>query len=542
MVSRLNDYLYLYKRMIAITHIKEKKFFSLLIISSLLLYGFFMRFYKLSQFFYFTHDEETMAFRVLPALTTNKLFLIGGVTPLHIHTTPYNYYLSAVVLKMGNLDPIIWGVLSGMLGLMTIIVIYKVGTEAINRRVGFIAAFLYAGSYLAALYDRHYWPLSFDQLLGIIVFGSLFQIIQKRLVYIYPLVLAMIFGFSSDWSNLLFFIIVPLAWVIWRLPVRKKEVSKAFSLLILSFLPLILFDIRHGLENINGIRLFLAERKEMLGWSYERFLDTLFLIPQSMIRLLHVFGNNEIAFQYSYCSEHSDARLQAVPWLMMGLLITASIIVACRLRTKLPPREKTFLHLLILFFATGFISINLYGNVSSSKLHEHYLATLFPAAFLFFGYILSLVWQKNRWLIVALLTLFFAVNTVSLVNANNTVGYQSKKAAVRYALSQLKNYDFALESLGSCYRYGGWRYLFYLAGREPVKSYVDQNYFWLYSQPPARNHPDWLVVMVTAERSESEAFWKEYNRYRNGAISSSYFGGTEVLIVDNRTHEFNGRF
>lgn len=503
-----------------------------------------MRFYRLGDLYYFMHDEETMIYRMLGLVHYGKWFLIGGVTPLHIHTTPYHYYISALILFLGKQNPLSWGIFSALLGVVTTLVIFIVGRKMLSLQLGIFASFLYANSYLASLFDRHYWPLTSDPILGVVVFYCLWQIIQKRLKFIYLLTIVLIIGLSSDWSNLLFLAITLAAWIIYRLPLRKKEIYFAAILFLLSLLPLVLFDIRHQGSNLAGIRLFLAERGEKLGWSVERFRNTLLFMPQTLSRLLFVFGDQEVARQYTYCPSYSLERLQAVPWWFTTFVILSFFIILWRLNKKLSANEKLFSQLIIIFFLVAFASINLYGNIFTSKLHDHYLATLFGVAFLFYGYLLTHLWKRSfgKFITIAILGIFSVANVTSLVRAENVIGYKHKVSAVNYAIDRLRGKDFALESLGSCYKWGGWRYLFAYLGQEPVKSYTDHNYFWLYDKPPARDHPDWLIVMVTSEIDESAEFKREYRRYQAGTIDRARFGAIEVLLVDNRSHEYDCRF
>ncbi|MBI1869341.1 glycosyltransferase family 39 protein [Candidatus Gottesmanbacteria bacterium] len=515
----------------------------LIAVVGILSYAIFMRFYRLESLFYFMHDEEVIAFRTSPAFSKGKLFLIGGVTPFHIHLTPYYYYLSGLILAIGGLDPRVWGVFSGALGVLTTVFMYLVGKRVFNSTIALLSSLLYAGSYLASLFDRHYWPLSFDAILAVIVFYALYQIIRKRYRAIYFLTLAFIMGVSSDLSTLLLIFGSVIVWIVFRLPIKVPQIKKSGLIFLLSLLPLVVFDIRHKFSNISQITVFFTERKQVLGWSFHRFAETLLFIPRVLSRLFFIFGDQEVARQYTYCSAPSLDRLQAIPWWMVGFFVVALIVVLLQLRAKKPYHQS--LKILFIFFAAGFIGINIYGNVFATMVHDHYLATLFPATFFLFGYLLWLLWRLNRVgksIVVLVLSLFLLTNIASLVNAKNVIGFTYKRQAVEYAIKQLAERDFALESLGSCYKYGGWRYLFKVYGHEPVKSYADQNYFWLYDNPPARDHPDMLIVMVTPEDNESAEFTSEYKRYLAGTILRKTFGRIEVLLVDNNSHQFDGRF
>lgn len=114
----------------------------------------------------------------------------------------------------------------------------------------------------------------------------------------------------------------------------------------------------------------------------------------------------------------------------------------------------------------------------------------------------------------------------------HSLGYEAKKTAVIWATNNVST-DFSLESISSCFRYSGYRYLFSLYGKEPAKSYVDQNFFWLYDSPPKEFHPPTTVVMVAQDYQDDPNLVRLYQKYSQYVKLKKDFGFLEVLIVDN---------
>ena len=102
--------------------------------------------------------------------------------------------------------------------------------------------------------------------------------------------------------------------------------------------------------------------------------------------------------------------------------------------------------------------------------------------------------------------------------------------------------DFSLDSIGSCFSYNGYRYLFLLRGKEPAKSYVDANFTYLYDQPPAQAHPKNLFVMVNHEFQDNSEFYKKYAEYKMQQLDSTNFGSIEVMHIDNSNLKFVGKY
>ena len=108
-------------------------------------------------------------------------------------------------------------------------------------------------------------------------------------------------------------------------------------------------------------------------------------------------------------------------------------------------------------------------------------------------------------------------------------------------MQQIGDKPFSLDSLSTCWKYSGYRYLFAIFGREPVKSYVDPNLAYLYGTTPvAEKHPPTVVTFVINDFvPETEQFYKRYALLKSHEIKSSIFGVIEVIIMDNSSGWFD---
>ena len=102
-------------------------------------------------------------------------------------------------------------------------------------------------------------------------------------------------------------------------------------------------------------------------------------------------------------------------------------------------------------------------------------------------------------------------------------------------MQNIGNNPFSIESLSSCWRYSGYRYLFTVFGSEPVKSYVDPNFSYLYGTTKvAEKHPKLVVSFITTDfLHETDDFFKKYIIYKSQEVKSKKFGNIEVIIMDN---------
>lgn len=493
----------------------------------ILIVGFFLRIFNLTDLFYFTHDEETIVWRVMPLLRDKNLFLLGGVTPLHVHLGPWFYYLSAAILFLSHLDPIGWGVAATIFGTFSTFTLFFLCRHFYNQKTAFFASALYATSFLMVAFDRHWWPLSLNPLLGIISLYCLGQIAQKKHPYAIPLGLSLALGFHSDPSTWALIILAFVTWLKFKLFNQTKATVLALTIILLSFLPLVAFDLKNSGTNILSINQYLEETKPQQGLSFSRFSWTLLYIPRTLGRLLYS-DDTELTHQYAYCPELSQSRLENASLVTTFISIVVLIyFIASRSRKKIDWIIKAYLAIII-------IGINVYGNFFSSDLFDHYLATLFPIFFLIFAIFLT---RLHKYIATGLLIFIVTINLFLISKMTNQHGYTDKTQAVNWTISQLDNQPFALQSIGKCHGYSGIRYLFTLAGHEPHKSFVDQNFSWLYKQKPTAEVPKKFVVFVFPDQN-NQHLNSTYFSYLQNIKKRQSFGSLEVLIVDNQQQQY----
>ena len=267
---------------------KVFKFWPVLLI---LLLSVVLRVIKLEELFYFTYDESIPAFVGRRLILWNHIPLIGAVTPFGVHMAPYFYWFYAFLLFIGKLNPIIWGWAGAIISAATVLMIYLVGADFFNKRVGITAAILWSFSYLANVYDRHLWALYWGPLVSLIVLYSLYKIIFKSSQkYIFLLGLTLALAIHADLSNFVFIVLALVVWVIYKIPIKKPAL--AFSLIVMtSFLPLIVFDLRHNFANIQPAIQYFKSGLAHPANNPQNLLQNSLLFPQVASRVIFKFGD-----------------------------------------------------------------------------------------------------------------------------------------------------------------------------------------------------------------------------------------------------------
>lgn len=512
--------------------VKIVKFWPILV---LVIFTFILRVIKIEDLFYFTYDESIPAFVGRRLLLENHLPLIGGVTPFNFHLAPYFYWLLSLILIIGKLNPVAWGWAGAIIAMFTTLMMYTVGKTFANYKVGFLAAAVWAFSYMANIYDRHFWALYWGPLVSLIVLYSLYKIIKGKENYVYLLAAVIAFGVHSDPSNLVFIVFVVLVWIIYKLPV-KKSTYLAAGIIIFSFLPLVIFDLRHNFANTKPVLEFIRQDRNNPGFSTNKFLNNSLLFPRAASRLIYTFGDSEISKQYSYCQTFVAEKFKAIP---TSVLIISTITILVFLtwsftRRKMEPQ----LFLISLLLALYFLGIQVYGTIFQADIFEHYVTGTFAIFLLLFALLLCKLPNKIR---LVILGVFIVANLYKISLARNSQGLTSKRLAIEYTMAQVGDKPFSLDSLSRCWKLNGYRYLFTVFGREPVKSYVDPNFSYLYGTTSvAQRHPPTVVSFVIHDFvPETEEFYQRYALLKSHEIESKTFGVLEVIIMDNSTGWFD---
>ena len=523
---------------------KHQVAFGLLI---LIIIGSYLRFFRLSELFHFTYDEEIIAFVGKRMWVNLHIPFIGGVTPMHVHVAPYFYWLSGIVLGLSNLNPLGWGISALLVAVATMCVLYFTGKTLFSVKVGLIAVFLYAFSFYQVIFDRHWWGLILDGLWSLLTLVALKKILDGDYKYTWVLATVWFFAFHTDPSTLVLYLLSAIVLLIGYFKphwLSSKRVTKIHSVklililigsFILSTLPLIVFDIRHNFSNSRGLLQYIDEIKQgRKGVIDTNLIDSIFYLPRTLARSLYVYGNSDLSVQYSYCPQHSQGRLRSVPLLIAGLILFS--VVAALGYSWWKKRNRISIGLISLLFVSTYIGVVLYGLIFKGDLFDHYLTTLLPPFYLLAGHVLFQI--RSKPFVIFVLAIFFGSNFYLLATAHHRFGYSDKRAAVSWVINQTGMEPYSLDVLGSCFRYNGYRYITYQEGKEPVKSYVDANFTYLYDNLPSNTHPRLLAVITNPDFVETKEYQETYAALHSQLIKKAQFGDIEVLLINNENLKF----
>lgn len=215
--------------------------------------------------------DQVQILQAAQSINSGNFTLIGPRTgPAKMFTGPLIYYLTALLLHFFlPYQAIILVAL--LISVLTGIVLYLLSVRYVSRKAAVISLLIWAYSPLLVVLDRVPWNPNLSLLAGGLVFYPLLGGVKQRQLKFHDVVLlslGIFLGYQAHFSGLLLLPLMILSLVI--LNFSKKATTAIFpiSAFLLSLLPTIIFDLRHGGINYQGLLSLLGNKKQVGGYQY----------------------------------------------------------------------------------------------------------------------------------------------------------------------------------------------------------------------------------------------------------------------------------
>ncbi len=297
--------------------------------------AFFLRFYLISDNLFFGPEQGRDLLVVRNIVEDHKLTLIGARTEIEgIFYGPIYYYLTLIPFVLSKGDPVFIEGFFILLNCLTVFIIYFLGKELYNKRVGFLSAVLFTFSFGLIVFSR--W-LSHPPLvipLSCLFFLFLTRFLKgdkKSLIF-----LSVVYGISGQ-MQFLSYIFLGVVLLISIVVYYKKflalsKIFLIFNMLLLSlvaFGPIILFDLRHNFLVSTSMISLLT----MKSGFYISFFDSLKIVLQMFLDMfaytilpISVIGGFMVLL-FSFITlainknVSSQSKLILIAWIVCPILI-----------------------------------------------------------------------------------------------------------------------------------------------------------------------------------------------------------------------------
>ena len=376
----------------------------------ILLVSSFLRLYRIQDYMTFLGDEGRDVLIVYNILH-GKLTLLGPTASVGgFFLGPIYYYLMTPFLWIFNYNPAGPAIMVALFGIATVWLVFKMGSEFFNQRVGIITASLYAIPPLVIAYSRSSWNpnvMPFFSLLTLFVSYKAFRKDKAWLIILCGLLL----GITMQLHYLATFLAVIIFTYILFTRIFLVSFVQGVSLLkatwrilkdcffiilgfIVGWFPFLAFELRHGFPNIQSIISFILSSGDT-GVSIN-FLKTITdVFFRLFARLLTNFPPSE---QVSLKTD-SLISLWYLGTLTLGLVSTLIFLYKYfnLFRTKKILRENfvdfSKLSLIFLWFILG---IGLFGFYKK-PIYDYYFGFMFPLPFFLIGNTFNYLLLNFKW-------------------------------------------------------------------------------------------------------------------------------------------------
>ena len=416
-----------------------------LILIIILLLGIFFRTYQVIERFEFAHDGDLYSWIVKDILIDRHFRLIGQETSASgIFIGPLFYYLITPFFLLTNFEPTAAIIPITIVGLLTILSYYIVFSKLFNVKVGLIISCLYAVLISTTVwFDRWIAPSTLSNLWVIWYFYVNISLARGdfRVLPLLGVLISLIWHIHI--ALLPSLVTIPVAILVSRKLPNLRHIIYFFATLIVTSIPLIIFEIKHNFQQtVNLISNFTEYREGARG--FYKFQLVLGMISKNIHNLLFA--------------------PQSFKVLNNILFPTAILLSSLLLIKKGLLKTKEFAVLLAWFFG-----IVIFFSISSSPISEYYfynIEIIFLAIISLFFYLVLKSSFKGKVLILGLLIFIALKNIVYLITQDYyNKGYLEKKAVVEFITQDSQNRNFPCFSVNYITSIGenvGFRYLFFL--------------------------------------------------------------------------------
>ena len=157
-----------------------KKKSTLIFIILILLLAAYLRLYRIGDYMTFLGDEGRDVLVAKEILGGNLTLLGPRSSAGDFFMGPIYYYMIAPFLLIFHYDPIGPAIMVALLGVATVVLVYKLGNEFFGKRSGIIAALFYAFSPLVIAYSRSSWQTNLMPFFSILTLYSLYLAVWKK--------------------------------------------------------------------------------------------------------------------------------------------------------------------------------------------------------------------------------------------------------------------------------------------------------------------------------------------------------------------------
>jgi len=427
----------------------------------------YLRLYKINEYMTFLGDEGRDALVVKHMIVDGKFTLLGPTASVGgFFMGPVYYYFMAPFLWAFKLSPVGPAIMVALFGIVTVYLTYLVGSKWFSKRVGLIAASLYAVSPIVISFSRSSWNpniVPFFALLSLFMLWKAKEAHNFRLLFWVGLCAGI--GIQLHYTYL-FLIVMEVALVIYSIKqVHVRDIAFGILGIVVGFSPFLAFELRHGFLNSRAILEFIFAGKDT-GFALSHFTSN---IQDVYVRL---FGRFLLRIPEAGALG-GIARPTRDIWIWGEILLALGGMFALLTRFVHAKKTKnsTEMHTFVLLFLWLVVPLFFFG-VYKKNIYDYYFGIMFPLPFFLTALLLNDVFKIKRIgmvvssIALAALLLFNWQGRPFIYEPNNQLSQVEKISKEIVNHTDEKPFNFALITTGNSDH--AYRYFFEIWGKKPV--------------------------------------------------------------------------
>jgi 4-amino-4-deoxy-L-arabinose transferase-like glycosyltransferase len=419
-----------------------RKNYILLIILAI---GLFLRSYKAVDWYMYGHDQDIAAWIIKDIVKDGHIRLIGQETSSKgIFIGSLFYYLQIPFYSLTNWDPKGALLLPLVISIFSIYSHYFVFSKIFNKKIGIIAALIYASSYLVIFSEREVAPTMPVWIWSVWFLYAIWLLLKgKQKVYILLGILGGLIWHLSLGLALLT-PLVAVAQILSKKKINFKYLLTGSFIFFVLMIPFFAFEARHGFQQTHALITSFTTKKD-----YVQGTSTGFAKMDRVMQLVH--KNANALFLDSVFN-------LAAKWMFYVLIVLFVILLAKK-------KISWQIGLLAILWQALFVLFFTFNSINTS---EYYLNGMNVIWLMLISVSLGSLSGKLKFLLYLILAFIVSVNLYAFFNHSiNESGYVQRKAIVQYIADDSKAHGYPCVSVSYITSPGnnlGYRYLFYLLG------------------------------------------------------------------------------
>lgn len=353
----------------------------------------YLRLYKIDAYMTFLGDEGRDVLVVKQMIVDGKFTLLGPTASVGgFFMGPIYYYFMAPFLWAWKLNPVGPAIMVALFGVVTVWLIWKVGSDQFSKRVGLIAALLYTLSPVVISFSRSSWNPNIVPFFALLMMYFLWQVVErdewKKLFWVG---ICAGIGIQLHYTFLFLFGVIGVLMLIYgRSRKRVPYIGLGILGFVLGFSPFLAFEFRHAFMNTRAILDFVFVGKDT-GFATQAFFgnirDVYFRIFARLLMRIPdkgMLGNLTPKIQGIWI---------AWSWCLAVCSGIVLIIRALKAWKKQRTEKINTLTVYVLFFVWLLVPLIFFG-VYKKSIYDYYFGIFFPLPFfltaLFFDQIMNI--------------------------------------------------------------------------------------------------------------------------------------------------------